>query len=67
MKIQLNTDVHIDGTEALAAEVNATVEQALEPRRRIAIACFLSGRAVCPARTAPSPRRSAASFRRNMP
>lgn len=30
MKIQLNTDVHIDGTEALAAQVSATVEQALE-------------------------------------
>ena len=30
MKIQINTDVHIDGTEALAAEVGATVEQALE-------------------------------------
>ncbi|MCP8689542.1 HPF/RaiA family ribosome-associated protein [Marinobacterium sedimentorum] len=30
MKIQLNTDVHIDGTEALAAQVAATVEQALE-------------------------------------
>ncbi len=30
MKIQLNTDVHIDGTEALAAHVAATVEQALE-------------------------------------
>lgn len=30
MKIQLNTDVHIDGTEALAAQVNATVEQALK-------------------------------------
>lgn len=29
MKIQLNTDVHIDGTEALAAQVSATVEQAL--------------------------------------
>lgn len=29
MKIQLNTDVHIDGTEALAAQVGATVEQAL--------------------------------------
>jgi len=29
MKIQLNTDDHIDGTEALAAEVSATVEQAL--------------------------------------
>jgi len=30
MKIQLNTDVHIDGTEALAAQVSAIVEQALE-------------------------------------
>ena len=30
MKIQLNTDVHIDDTEALAAQVNAMVEQALE-------------------------------------
>ena len=30
MKIQLNTDVHIDGDEALAAQVSATVEQALE-------------------------------------
>jgi ribosome-associated translation inhibitor RaiA len=30
MKIQLNTDVHIDGTEALAAQVSAMVEQALE-------------------------------------
>lgn len=30
MKVQLNTDVHIDGTEALAAKVGATVEQALE-------------------------------------
>lgn len=30
MKIQLNTDVHIDGTEALAAQVSTTVEQALE-------------------------------------
>ena len=30
MKVQLNTDVHIDGTEALAAQVIATVEQALE-------------------------------------
>lgn len=30
MKIQLNTDVHIDGTEALAAHVGATVEQALD-------------------------------------
>ena len=30
MKIQLNTDVHIDGNEALAAQVGATVEQALD-------------------------------------
>lgn len=30
MKIQLNTDVHIDGTEALADQVSATVEHALE-------------------------------------
>lgn len=30
MKIQLNTDVHIDGKEALAAQVSATVEQALD-------------------------------------
>lgn len=30
MKIQLNTDVHIQGTEALVARVSATVEQALE-------------------------------------
>jgi len=30
MKIQLNTDDHIDGTEALAAQVRATVEQALQ-------------------------------------
>ncbi len=30
MKIQLNTDVHIEGNEALAAQVGATVEQALE-------------------------------------
>lgn len=30
MKIQLNTDVHIDGTEALAAQVSVTIEQALE-------------------------------------
>ena len=30
MKIQLNTDVHIDGTETLAAQVSATVEQALD-------------------------------------
>ena len=30
MKIQLNTDVHIEGTEALAAQVSASVEQALE-------------------------------------
>jgi len=30
LKIQLNSDVNIDGTEALAAEVSATVEHALE-------------------------------------
>jgi len=30
MNIQLNTDVHIDGTEALAAEVSAMIEKALE-------------------------------------
>jgi ribosome-associated translation inhibitor RaiA len=30
MKIQLNTDVHIDGNEALAAQISATVEQALD-------------------------------------
>jgi len=30
MKIQLNTDVHIEGTEALAAQVNASIEQALD-------------------------------------
>jgi ribosome-associated translation inhibitor RaiA len=30
MKIQLNTDVNIEGTEALAAQVSTTVEQALE-------------------------------------
>ena len=29
MKIQLNTDAHINGTEALAAQVNATIEDAL--------------------------------------
>ena len=29
MKIQLNTDVDIDGTEAFAARVDATVKQAL--------------------------------------
>lgn len=29
MKIQLNTDINIEGTEALAAQVKATVEQAL--------------------------------------
>jgi ribosome-associated translation inhibitor RaiA len=29
MKIQLNTDVHIEGTEALAAWVGSTLEQAL--------------------------------------
>jgi hypothetical protein len=27
MKIQLNTDVHIDGTEALAAQVGATASR----------------------------------------
>lgn len=30
MKIQVNTDVNIDGTEALAAKVDATIEQALQ-------------------------------------
>jgi ribosome-associated translation inhibitor RaiA len=30
MKIQLNTDVHTEGTEALAAQVSATLKQALE-------------------------------------
>lgn len=30
MKIQLNTDVHIEGTEALAAQVTNTVEHALD-------------------------------------
>lgn len=30
MKIQLNTDVNIDGTEALAAKVDAMIEQALQ-------------------------------------
>jgi len=29
-KIQLNTDVNIEGTEAMAAQVSATIEQALE-------------------------------------
>lgn len=29
MKIQLNTDVHIDGTEALSAQVSAAIEHAL--------------------------------------
>ncbi len=29
MKIQLNTDIHIHGTEALAAKVIASIEQAL--------------------------------------
>lgn len=29
MKIQFNTDVNIDGTEALAAYVSATIEEAL--------------------------------------
>jgi ribosome-associated translation inhibitor RaiA len=31
MKIQLNSDGHVDGTEALTAQVTATVEQALAP------------------------------------
>ncbi|MFT4820148.1 MAG: hypothetical protein ACI8PP_001648 [Candidatus Pseudothioglobus sp.] len=30
MKIQLNTDDHVDGTKMLAAEVSAILEQALE-------------------------------------
>ena len=30
MKIQLNTDVHIDGNEVLAARAGATVEQTLK-------------------------------------
>ena len=30
MKIQINTDVNIDGTEALAAHVSGVVEKALE-------------------------------------
>jgi len=30
MKIQLNTDVNIEATEALAAQVSATIEQALD-------------------------------------
>ena len=30
MKIQVNTDVHVDGTESLAAWVSATLEQMLE-------------------------------------
>lgn len=30
MKIQLNTGVHIRGTEAFAAQMNAIIEQALE-------------------------------------
>ena len=30
MKIQLNTDVHIESTQALAAQVSATVGQALK-------------------------------------
>ncbi len=33
MKVQLNTDVHINGNEALAAQVSATVEQARERLR----------------------------------
>jgi len=34
MKIQLNTDVHIDGTGALAAQVRDTIEQTLEHFRQ---------------------------------
>jgi ribosome-associated translation inhibitor RaiA len=30
MKIQINTDAHIDGNEAVGARVSATVEQALD-------------------------------------
>jgi len=30
MKIQINTDDHIDGTESFAAQVSAAIEQALE-------------------------------------
>ncbi|HPF14809.1 MAG: hypothetical protein H6830_07080 [Planctomycetes bacterium] len=30
MKIQINTNVHIDGNETLAAQVSATVEQAVD-------------------------------------
>lgn len=30
MKIQVNTDTHIEGREALASQVNATVEHALQ-------------------------------------
>ena len=30
MKIQLNTDAHVDGSEATAAQITATVAQALE-------------------------------------
>jgi ribosome-associated translation inhibitor RaiA len=30
MKIQLNTDIHINGNEALAAQISATIEQALD-------------------------------------
>jgi len=30
MKIQLNTDAHITGTEALAAQVRATIENSLQ-------------------------------------
>jgi len=30
MKIQLNTGVHIEGTEALTAQVSAAIKQALE-------------------------------------
>ena len=67
MEIQLNSDGHIDGTEALGAQVRARFEQTLGPGRRIAVSCLLSGRAVCPARTATFPGRIAASHRRNKP
>jgi hypothetical protein len=30
MKIQLNTDDHVDGSEALSAQVSATIEQAIK-------------------------------------
>jgi len=66
MKIQLDTDVHIDGIEALAAQASATVEQALQSGRRTAISSFQYGRAAWPTRTAPYPGRIAASLRRNM-